>query len=61
MNNGVHWEGINLYDDEYRVGRVVIDKPSYWVADPFWVEDVQYFETQTEAKAWLITVYRFTH
>lgn len=58
MNNEVHWEGINLYDDEYRVGRVVIDKPSHWMADPFWSEDPKFFALQEEAKSWLVAVYQ---
>jgi hypothetical protein len=28
------------------------------MADPYWNEDMHFFDTEEEAKAWLVTMYR---
>jgi len=53
----VHWHGLELFDEDYRVGRV--DQIwSRWAACPYWNEQEQQFDTQEEAKAWLLAMYK---
>lgn len=57
----IHWYHDQLYDDKYAVGRVartLAGEYLGWLADPFWHEDQQFFNTQDEAKAWLVAVYQ---
>lgn len=57
----VHWYHQQLYDDQYAVGRVtrtLAGEHLGWIADPFWHEDQQLFNTEDEAKAWLVAVYQ---
>ena len=57
----VHWEHNILYDDMYVVGRVtrtLAGEHLGWVADPYWDEEMQFFETENEAKAWLLAMYK---
>lgn len=61
MPLGVYWENLELYDEQFVVGRVAITLAGDqlgWMADPYWDEDMQFFDTEGEAKAWLLTMYR---
>lgn len=58
MSDGLHWDGISLYDADYQVGQVIIIDKKYWRADPFWAEESHFFDTQIEAKSWLVSMYR---
>jgi len=58
MSEAVHWDGISLYDADYQVGQVMIIEKRHWRADPFWAEESYFFETQAEAKAWLVAMYK---
>lgn len=54
----VHWHNDgDLFDNDYAVGHV---RQSFgaWLAMPFWNEQEQYFDTQEEAKAWLVAMYK---
>lgn len=53
----VHWYGDTLYDNDYKVGEV-IQGYSIWEAYPYWEEDPQFFDTQEEAQAWLVAMYK---
>lgn len=58
---GVHWYEKELFDDQYKVGRVtrtLAGEHLGWVADPYWDEAMQFFATEEEAKAWLVAMYR---
>jgi hypothetical protein len=57
----VHWVDNKLYDDMYVVGtvtRTLAHAQSCWTADPFWDEDMQFFDTEEEAKSWLVVMYK---
>jgi hypothetical protein len=57
----VHWEDNNLYDDMYIVGRVtrtLAGEELGFMADPYWNEDMHFFNTEEEAKAWLVAMYK---
>lgn len=57
----IHWDSGELFDDMYKVGRVtrtLAGEHLGWLADPFWSEDPQFFDTEDEAKAWLLAVYQ---
>lgn len=61
MELPVHWENNNLYDDMYIVGQVtrtLAGDQLGWMADPYWNEDMHFFNTEEEAKAWLLTMYK---
>ena len=58
MSDALNWDGISLYDAEYQIGQVMILEKRYWRADPFWAEESHFFETQEEAKSWLVAMYR---
>jgi hypothetical protein len=61
MELPVHWEDHQLYDDMYVVGQVtrtLAGTELGWMADPYWNEDMHFFDTEEEAKAWLLTMYR---
>jgi hypothetical protein len=61
MKLPVHWEDNQLYDDMYVVGQVtrtLAGDQLGWMADPYWNEEMHFFNTEEEAKAWLITMYR---
>lgn len=61
MELDIHWYHDQLYDDKYAVGRVtqtLAGEHLGWLADPFWSEDPQFFDSQDEAKAWLVAVYQ---
>lgn len=60
---GVHWQDKHrdsiLWDDSYQVGRI---RPAfgggYWV-EPYWRKGDNYsIDTEEEAKAYLVTLYR---
>lgn len=53
----VHWHGKDLYDDEYKVASV-FQTLGRWEAIPHWDEQEQEFETEEEAKAWLVAMYK---
>ena len=60
---GVHWYNSDLYDEDYKVGYVTVFPREQvgganWQAHAFWNEAPQWFATQEEAKAWLLTMYR---
>lgn len=58
---GVHWSNNELYDDNYKVGRVtrtLAGDQLGWMADPYWNEEMQFFATEEEAKSWLLIIYR---
>jgi hypothetical protein len=59
---GVYWQGERLWDEEYSVGRVMpilsTEKDSRWMAEPHWNEPMGFFDTEEEAKAWLVAVYK---
>jgi hypothetical protein len=57
----VHWDDGELFDDMYKVGRVVrtlAGDQLGWMADPYWNEDQHFFDTEEEAKAWLTAMYK---
>lgn len=59
---GVHWEEVGshqhvLWDENYRVGYVAKGFNNYR-AEPYWAEEAHFFETQDEAKAWLVAMYK---
>lgn len=57
----VHWDEGELYDDMYKVGRVartLAGDQQRWMADPYWNEEMQFFNTEEEAKAWLLAMYK---
>jgi hypothetical protein len=65
---GLHWHpavwGDNvLWDDDYRIGRVYTTfDHKRWVAEPFWVkasEGISYFDSEEEAKSYLVAIYKF--
>lgn len=61
MQLPVHWDNNKLYDDMYVVGtvtRTLMHELSCWTADPYWDEDMQFFDTEEEAKAWLVAMYK---
>lgn len=61
MELPVHWDNNKLYDDMYMVGtvtRTLAGDQHGWTADPYWNEDMQFFDTQEEAKAWLVAMYK---
>lgn len=61
MPTGVHWYMNELYDDNYKVGRAtrtLAGDQLGWVADPYWKEEMQFFATEEEAKAWLLAMYK---
>ena len=61
MKLPVHWEDNQLYDDMYVVGRVtrtLAGAQLGWMADPYWNEEMHFFDAEDEAKAWLVTMYR---
>jgi len=53
----VHWHGATLYDNDYAVGNIGTGFGRY-EAFPYWNEEPQYFDTQEEAKAWLVAMYK---
>lgn len=58
---GIHWHNNELYDGNYKVGRAtrtLAGDQLGWVADPYWNEDSQFFATEEEARAWLLSMYR---
>ena len=58
---GIHWYNNELYDDNYKVGRAtrtLAGEHLGWVADPYWNEEMHFFATEEEAKAWLLTMYK---
>ena len=62
MPMGVYWQGERLWDGECSVGRVMpilsTEKDSRWMAEPHWNEPMGFFNTEEEAQAWLIAVYK---
>lgn len=54
---GLHWYGRDLYDDEYRVGRIDVAF-AQWHACPYWNEEDKEFDTEEEARAWLVAMYK---
>ena len=61
MPTGVHWYENELFDDQHKVGRVtrtLAGVDDGWMADPYWDEQMHFFTTKDEAKAWLVTMYR---
>lgn len=62
-----HWTDTDfsaiLWDDTYQVGRVYKSLGN-WAAEPYWERlntNVTYHETEEEAKAYLLAVYKFSH
>jgi len=58
---GIHWADNELYDDNYKVGRTtrtLAGEHLGWVADPYWDEEMHFFATEEEAKAWLLSMYK---
>ena len=53
----VHWHNKDLYDDDYKVGSIY-NRWSKWEAIPFWNEEEQEFDTEEEARAWLVAMYK---
>lgn len=53
----VHWYNKDLYDDEYKVGTVNATFGK-WRAQPYWNEEEQEFNSEEEAKAWLVAMYK---
>lgn len=61
MPLGVYWEDCELYDETFVVGRVartLAGAAEGWMADPYWNEQMHFFDTQEEAKAWLVAMYK---
>lgn len=61
MQLPVHWDNNQLFDDMYAVGRVtrtLMHDQLCWSADPFWNERMHIFDTEEEAKAWLVAMYK---
>lgn len=61
MPLGVYWEDFELYDETFVVGRVartLAGASEGWMADPYWNEQMHFFDTQEEAKAWLVAMYK---
>lgn len=59
--SGIHWVDNELYDDNYKVGRAtrtLAGDQLGWVADPYWNEEMHFFATEDEAKAWLLSMYK---
>jgi hypothetical protein len=57
----VHWENNILYDDMYVVGRVtrtLAGEELGYMADPYWNEEMHFFDTEEEARAWLVAMYK---
>jgi len=57
----VHWDHNELYDDIYRVGRIIrtlAGEDLGFMSEPYWNEDAQFFNTEEEAKAWLVAMYK---
>jgi hypothetical protein len=58
---GIYWEERELYDEQFLLGRVtrtLAGDQLGWMADPFWNEDMHFFDTEEEAKSLLVTMYR---
>lgn len=53
----LHWYSDTLYDEDYAVGKVGRGF-GVWEAIPYWNEEEQIFETEEEARAWLVAMYR---
>jgi hypothetical protein len=61
MTLPVHWDAEKLYDDMYVVGavtRTLMHDQLCWCADPYWNEQMHFFDTEDEAKAWLVAMYK---
>ena len=61
MTENMQWICNELFDKEERVGRAVRTLAGDnlgWVADPYWGEQIHFFNTEEEAKSWLLTTYR---
>jgi len=61
MELPIHWDDNKLYDDMYMVGtvtRTLMHDQLCFCADPYWNEEMRFFDTEEEAKAWLLAMYR---